>query len=109
MIRYDTVSICKCLFKPAGMDRSVMQLRAEVGALLGRCVDEVKLIAFQRQLEVSCHPVFWVVSMSQLQDSLVDLEIELRIMDFYGFPWGGFLWILMNSYGFLNCQKNGTS
>jgi hypothetical protein len=34
------------------MDRSVMQLRAEVGALLGRCVDEVKLIAFQRQLEV---------------------------------------------------------
>lgn len=33
------------------MDRSVMQLRAEVGALLGRCVDEVKLIAFQRQLE----------------------------------------------------------
>ena len=48
------------------MDRSVMQLRAEVGALLGRCVDEVKLIVFQRQLEVVessiRHPFFWVVS-----------------------------------------------
>ena len=43
------------------MDRSVMQLRAEVGALLGRCVDEVKLIAFQRQLEVGCH-LLWVDS-----------------------------------------------
>ncbi len=33
------------------MDRSVMQLRQQVGEKLGRCVDEVKLIAFDRQLE----------------------------------------------------------
>jgi len=35
----------------SSMDRSVMQLRQQVGEKLGRCVDEVKLIAFDRQLE----------------------------------------------------------
>ena len=33
-----------------------MQLRQQVGEMLGRCVDEVKLIAFDRQLEARMIP-----------------------------------------------------
>ena len=69
---------CWTLFpKQPGMDRSVMQLRQQVGEKLGRCVDEVKLIAFDRQLEA----VGWyqTILVTSTIKNKIDLLIEVNL------------------------------
>ena len=62
-----------------------MQLRAQVGTILGRCVDEIKLIALQRQLEAMVGPsivaVFDIFSSTfQFQSCIVnELDMPKRL------------------------------